>query len=328
MDFLPSVYVLGYNRVAIVVPSSKNNNNTNTKPTDLINNNNKTGREFLGWVSEQRYLSVKDNNPTIMTRNLLSVFVVSVWSVATAFHNNLRIMRGNHHHHLLLHHNSHHFRSRIVTVSSMALGDFTVELEKPLGIILEEREIGGNGGGVRVKEILPDGAAASTSKIVPGDVILQVNQIDVSTSDFDSVMDLLIEAPTSSLVELTLGDGLGTMDMPKNVLGALKNKEDAFFVDAVVREAVREIRRDGRLGDLLKVEVVVGAGVKDEGRCCMVRFFAIFSTDGVSTYSCNVSATGVRGNDDDVHKDSIKIISLSCAKDEGLGRTYDLIREL
>jgi hypothetical protein len=203
----------------------------------------------------------------------------------------------------------------------MALGDFTVELEKPLGIILEEREVGG--GGVKIKELVQDGAAASSTgrTIVPGDVLLQVDDTDVSTLDFDSVMDLLISA--SPYVSLTLGDGLGQMDMPKNVAKSLKTPKEAFFVDAVVREAVREIRRNGRrLGDLLNVEVIIGAGVKEEGTRGLVRFFAIFSTDGVSTYSCNVSATGVQQNDG-----SIQIVSLSCAKDEGMGQTYDLIQE-
>jgi hypothetical protein len=212
---------------------------------------------------------------------------------------------------------------------SMALGDFTVELEKPLGMILEERKAGGGSGGVRVKELVPDGAAAST-KMVPGDVLLQIDQTDVSSSDFDSVMDLLISAQKT--VTMTLGDGLGQLNMPKNVVKTLKTPEDAFFVDAVVREAVREIRRKGRrLGDLLQVEVIIGVGVKEqEGkRRAMVRFFAIFSTDGVSTYSCNVSATGVRAQDDDDNYDdsNIEIVSLSCAKDEGLGQTYDLIQE-
>jgi hypothetical protein len=44
--------------------------------------------------------------------------------------------------------------------------------------------------------------------------------------------------------------------------------------------------------------------------------------DGVSTYSCNISATGVKQNDK-----SIQIVALACAKDEGLGQTYELIRE-
>jgi hypothetical protein len=217
----------------------------------------------------------------------------------------------------------------------MALGDFTVELEKPLGMILEERKAGGGSGGVRVKELVPDGAAAASTKMVPGDVLLQIDQTDVSSFDFDSVMDLLMKSTQKeTTVTMTLGDGLGQLNMPKNVVKTLKTPEDAFFVDAVVREAVREIRRKGRrlIGDLLQVEVIIGVGVKEqEGkRRAMVRFFAIFSTDGVSTYSCNVSATGVQRqdeDDDDDDESNIEIVSLSCAKDEGLGRTYDLIQE-
>ncbi|CAJ1958634.1 unnamed protein product [Cylindrotheca closterium] len=198
----------------------------------------------------------------------------------------------------------------------VALGDYSVNLEKPLGIILEER--GTENSGVQVKEIVKGGAAEST-RMVPGDVLLQVNEIDVTTYDFDSVMDLLIS--TDGSIDLTLGDGLGQMDMPKNVLNFLTSTEDAFFVDAVVREAVRECRqRSRKLGDLLQVEVIIGAGVRDSRG--QVRFFAIFSTDGVSTYSCNMSATGVRQNDE-----SIRIVALSCAKDEGLGQTLELIRE-
>eukprot|EP00546_Thalassionema_frauenfeldii_P015921 CAMPEP_0178897178 /NCGR_PEP_ID=MMETSP0786-20121207/1597_1 /TAXON_ID=186022 /ORGANISM="Thalassionema frauenfeldii, Strain CCMP 1798" /LENGTH=202 /DNA_ID=CAMNT_0020567689 /DNA_START=106 /DNA_END=714 /DNA_ORIENTATION=- len=197
----------------------------------------------------------------------------------------------------------------------MALGDFDVQLEKPLGIILEECD----GSGVQVKELVEGGAAASTD-IVPGDVLLQVNEVDVSKSDFDSVMDLLLSIEETP-ISLTLGDGLGQMDMPKNVIKLLKSTEDAFFVDGVVRQAVRECRkRTSTMGDLLKVEVIFGAGVQgDRGQ---VRFFAIFSTDGVSTYSCNVSATGVKQEDG-----TLQIVSLSCAKDEGLGQTFELIRE-
>eukprot|EP00584_Thalassiosira_punctigera_P002415 CAMPEP_0172538006 /NCGR_PEP_ID=MMETSP1067-20121228/9500_1 /TAXON_ID=265564 ORGANISM="Thalassiosira punctigera, Strain Tpunct2005C2" /NCGR_SAMPLE_ID=MMETSP1067 /ASSEMBLY_ACC=CAM_ASM_000444 /LENGTH=245 /DNA_ID=CAMNT_0013323415 /DNA_START=41 /DNA_END=778 /DNA_ORIENTATION=+ len=211
----------------------------------------------------------------------------------------------------------HHHRASLL---SMALGDFTVELRKPLGIILQERD-GGFLGGVQVKELVEGGAAAMHTAIVPGDVLLQVNDDDVSALDFDSVMDLLISLDESSTAVLTLGDGLGQLDMPKNVLKLLKSTDDAFFVDGVVRQAVREIRkRNGKLGDLLKVEVVIGAGVQEEGRRGQVRFFAIFSTDGVTSYSCNVSATGLR-----VEEGKIEIVSLSAAKDEGLGQTYEFI---
>ena len=146
-------------------------------------------------------------------------------------------------------------------------------------------------------------------------------------------MDILTSPSDKPTTSLVMADGLGQFDMPKNVVQQLKTTDDAFFVDAVAREAVREIHRDGRLGDLLSVEVIVGAGVtvQDNTMRGMVRFFGIFSTDRVTTYSCNVSATGIRKigispNQDDPNQD-IQIVSLSCAKDEGLGRTYDLILE-
>lgn len=218
---------------------------------------------------------------------------------------------------------------RYRTTAIGALGDYTLELEKPLGMILEERDdnTGITSGGVYVKEVLPDGAASSSNQIVPRDILLSVDDTDVSNMDFDSVMNLFLTGD-SSKVKLTLGDGLGVMNMPKNVVKQLRSQEDAFLVDSVVRQAVREIRKDGRLGDVLNVEVIIGAGAKDDNKV-MVRFFAIFSTDGISTYSCNVSATGIKLNDgnDENESNTIKIISLSCAKDEGLGRTFDLILE-
>ena len=249
-----------------------------------------------------------------------------------------------------------------VVVLNLGLGEYSINLEKPLGMILEERGNNGSstvtgiiGTGVQVQEVIKDAAAAGSAwksgLVAPGELLLQIDGVDVSQSDFDSVMDILTSTTTtttttssststSNTVNLIFGDGLGQLDMPKNVLQRLETTEDAFFVDAVVRQAVREIRRDGRLGDLLNVEVVIGAGINNNSGNSdnnntirgMVRFFAIFSTDGVTTYSCNVSATGIRkidnnNNNNNDKNDDIKIVSLSCAKDEGLGRTFDLIRE-
>ena len=74
------------------------------------------------------------------------------------------------------------------------------------------------------------------------------------------------------------------------------------------------------LGRLLRIELVLGAGVQKDGTV-KVRFFGIFSTSGgtAGSYSCNVSATG------EVAGEDVKITKLSCAKDEGWGRTIDLI---
>ncbi len=76
-----------------------------------------------------------------------------------------------------------------------------------------------------------------------------------------------------------------------------------MIADDVVRAAVREIRGNDRsrnqLGNLICVEIVIGIAVNDlKGtKRYMVRFFAIYSTDTVTTHSCRVSATGIQNND-------------------------------
>ena len=159
-------------------------------------------------------------------------------------------------------------------------------------------------------------------------------------------------SPADEEIRLKFSDGLGRMDIAPNLAKTL-DVEEALLADQVVRAAVREIRKRGvesigtgtpgsgsthSLGDLLRVEIVIGAGVrKDES--CMVRFFAIFSRDGVTTFSCSISATGVRlrkeghdrngdgDEDEDEDGTAIDIVALSCAKDEGWGQTVDLIVE-
>jgi len=205
---------------------------------------------------------------------------------------------------------------------SIALGEYTVTLQKPLGIVLEEREAGK--GGVQVASLAEGGAAAKSGAIVRGDTLIKIGNEDVSSADFETVMDILIAAPPHENLSLALSDGLGRMDIAPNLAKTLQ-AEEAVLADKVVRAAVREIRKNessrGQLGDLLRVEIVIGAGVRDNGRC-MVRFFAIFSRDGVTTFGCSVSATGVS-----LDGETVKIVALSCAKDEGWGQTIDLILE-
>lgn len=210
--------------------------------------------------------------------------------------------------------------------SSLSLGEYTVTLPKPLGIILEERD--SDKDGVQVSSLAPGGAADQQGSIVPGDVLVQINENSVQNSDFDSIMDLLIDA--TSPVPLIMSDGLGTMDIAPNLAKRMETS-DLFLVDKVVRMAARTIRQmeNSQLGFLRSVEVIIGAGVSKDAKSgrkrCMVRFFAIFSTDTVSTFSCSVAATGVEI--EDKNDDSVEIISLSCAKDEGWGQTVDLIVE-
>eukprot|EP00566_Odontella_aurita_P016841 CAMPEP_0113551860 /NCGR_PEP_ID=MMETSP0015_2-20120614/14749_1 /TAXON_ID=2838 /ORGANISM="Odontella" /LENGTH=257 /DNA_ID=CAMNT_0000452779 /DNA_START=145 /DNA_END=918 /DNA_ORIENTATION=+ /assembly_acc=CAM_ASM_000160 len=206
----------------------------------------------------------------------------------------------------------------------MAAGDYSVSLLKPLGIVLEEREENGDGGGLLVKSIVGGGAAAASGKIGVRDILLKIGDTDITAASYDTIMDSLINSPEKEQISLTFGDGLGTMNITPNLAKQLK-PDEAVLADALVRSAVSEIRRNARargsLGDLMSVEIVLGAGVRKDGTC-MVRFFAIFSTDGVTSYSCNVSATGSRDTNE-----NIVISSLSCAKDEGWGQTVDLITE-
>ena len=112
-----------------------------------------------------------------------------------------------------------------------------------------------------------------------------------------------------------------------------------------MREAVRTARRKRKLGDVTEVEIVVGAGFRDDdgtggagGEQCLVRFFALFSRDGgASTSTCQVSATGVRTQQQQQQQQrqgarevegaggTVTITKLSVAKDEGIGNTIDLV---
>jgi len=206
-------------------------------------------------------------------------------------------------------------------MAGVGLGEFTVSLTKPLGIILEERNAGKPG--VCVASLVDGGAADNSGAIVKGDALVAVDGRDLTQADFDTAMDVLITAPGDRPLDIVLSDGLGRMDIAKNLAKSLSSAE-AVFADATVRAAVRQVRKIGtQLGDLLNVEIVIGAGVQDDTSICKVTFFALFSTDTVSTYSCSVSATGRQGHPDG----AVEITQLSCAKDEGWGQTYDLIRE-
>ena len=107
---------------------------------------------------------------------------------------------------------------------------------------------------------------------------------------------------------------------------------------------MRTARRKRKLGDVTEVEIVVGAGFRDDdgtggtgGEQCLVRFFALFSRDGgASTSTCQVSATGVRTQQQQQQQrqgarevegagGTVTITKLSVAKDEGIGNTIDLV---
>ena len=207
----------------------------------------------------------------------------------------------------------------------MCASSYTVVLEKPLGLILDEVTPDGSDG-VEVGATQEDSNAEKSETFIGlGDRLLSVGGFDVAKLNFDSVMEKLIDA--DSPVELTMAraayaDDDKPLDITPNLIKSLSS-EDAVLVDKVVRAARSAVRANPQaardLGRLLRIEIVLGAGVQKDGSV-KVRFFGIFSTTGGAdgSYSCNVSATGVEEGGE------VKITKLSCAKDEGWGRTIDL----
>ena len=84
------------------------------------------------------------------------------------------------------------------------LGEYTVSLTKPLGIILEERDAGKPG--VQVVSLAEGGAADSSGAIVKGDALVAVDGRDLTQADFDSAMDALITAPGDRPLDIVLSD--------------------------------------------------------------------------------------------------------------------------
>jgi len=77
----------------------------------------------------------------------------------------------------------------------------TISVMKPLGLSLEEFEENSNSG-VYVAEV-KDGSAKLTGKITRGLYLLTVNDKDVRYSDFDTVIDTILDAPEDQPVELS-----------------------------------------------------------------------------------------------------------------------------
>ena len=59
----------------------------------------------------------------------------------------------------------------------------SVQLQKPLGLVLED----GDFGGVVIAEVAPDGTAAKARVLLPGDVIIRANEVDCSGKGLDEV---------------------------------------------------------------------------------------------------------------------------------------------
>ena len=67
-----------------------------------------------------------------------------------------------------------------------SLPTFSVSLEKPLGIMLEER--GDGGGGAVVVDLATGGNAEASGAVLEGDVLVRVGDREVADASFDDIM--------------------------------------------------------------------------------------------------------------------------------------------
>ena len=123
----------------------------------------------------------------------------------------------------------------------------------------------------------------------------------------------------------------GKMDVSYSVAGQLNAKPEAVAtLKTALKAAEKELKSHPKakseLGTYRFTDNIVGYGER-AGGVVMIRFFGIFSKKnpnpvggGAGTsYSCNISCTAK------VDGSKASVTKLSCAKDEGWGRTIDVI---
>ena len=141
--------------------------------------------------------------------------------------------------------------------------EFEIELAKPLGIEFEENDAGC----LVVKKLLPEGSAAKSTYVWPGDELRACDGADISSAGFDASMDALIGAPEE--VELTFRRPVKTacIDFPDG--------ERAFGVKGdnlrtlALRAGYNKIVYDCGEGSCGSCEMVLRSGTSE--RCRSVR---------------------------------------------------------
>jgi ferredoxin len=128
-----------------------------------------------------------------------------------------------------------------------------LELEKPLGLILEEVEEG-SPKGVFVLELSEDGSAAASEykDTLPGLKIATVMAEDVTSLTFDDVMDKLINAPSPVALQLILeGTGAQVEDLfpvgTPVTIAVLEEGKPQTSIEAKVGDNLRQVLLDNKI---------------------------------------------------------------------------------
>ena len=145
------------------------------------------------------------------------------------------------------------------TVSPVEQSLLSVELEKPLGVILEEVEEG-QAKGVYVLELAEEGSAASSEfkDQLVGLTLANVMGTDVTNLDFDSVMDELIAAPSPLQLDFIVPTALVEAEESTSSSPPAAEEIDQFPVGTTVAIKV--------LGDKGNPETIIQAKVGDNLR--------------------------------------------------------------
>ena len=81
-----------------------------------------------------------------------------------------------------------------------------ISVQKPLGLLLEERGAGDTGGGVVVAAVGDEGSAGAAG-VLEGDWLLAVNNRDVSAAGLEEVMARIVAAPRALNLRFARGGG-------------------------------------------------------------------------------------------------------------------------
>jgi len=153
----------------------------------------------------------------------------------------------------------------------------SLELEKPLGILLEEVEEG-QPMGVKVEELSDAGSAAASDYAdqLVGLKVASVMGEDVTAISFDDVMDKIIDAPSPVSIAFEMEDGADASEESSEAAAAAP-AEPQFAVGETVTITViqdgAETQIQGRVGDnlrktLLDNKIEVYRGLKQKlGNC-------------------------------------------------------------
>lgn len=147
----------------------------------------------------------------------------------------------------------------------------TMELEKPLGIILEE-VVENSPEGVRVEELSDAGSAYASEyrDQLVGLKVAQVMDTDVRAMAFDDVMDCIIGAPSPVAISFEVAD----TEADTNAADAVPSFDIGTAVQIkVIQDGVADKTIDAKVGDnlrktLLENEVELYRGLKKKlGNC-------------------------------------------------------------